>query len=279
MVGRNPESAAMAALDSFGVGTEDAMSSGLINLVSTLPTLLDDLHNQGTVKGRGEPLLTKGVALRFHSMGVWERILHTALNAEVAYFLLLFGFFGLIFELYHPGIGAAGLLGGGAVALAIYAMSVLPTELIGVVGIFIAFGLYTLDLQRGDFGIRTALGTIGLVASSLVLFRNAQGEIGLSIWATVAAVPVSLLFFISVMSAAIKARLSRPGPGAGELIGSTGLARTDIAPEGEVEAGGEVWRARTASAAIPQGTVVKIRSVLGLLLIVEQVESGNGGAR
>lgn len=278
IVGRNPEAAAGAVRASRSVESEDAMRSGLINMVSTLPTLLDDLHNEGTAKSGGEPLRTRGVAVRFHSMGVWERILHTSASPEVAYFLVLLGFFGLIFEIYHPGIGAAGLLGGGAIALGTYGLSILPTEWIAAAAIVAAIGLYALDLQRGDFGLRTAMGTAALIAGSLLLFRGAPAEIRLSPWAVAAAVPLSLLFFISVMSAAIRARLSRPGPGAGELIGTLGLARTDIAPEGEVEAGGELWRARTASAAIPQGTAVKIQSVLGLLLIVEQVESGNGRA-
>jgi membrane-bound serine protease (ClpP class) len=57
------------------------------------------------------------------------------------------------------------------------------------------------------------------------------------------------------------------------MVGTLGDARTDLAPEGRVMAKGTLWRARTAGPAIPQGARVRIRSVSGLLLIVEEAES------
>ena len=81
------------------------------------------------------------------------------------------------------------------------------------------------------------------------------------------------LFFISVMTAAIRSRASVPAVGSERMTGLVGEARSDIAPEGQVFAKGTLWKARTAGMAIPEGAKVTILGVSGLLLIVEQAEA------
>ena len=66
---------------------------------------------------------------RFQDMNVLQRLLHAVTSPEIAYLLLLVGFFGIIFELYNPGIGLGGILGGICLLLGFYGLSVSPDEL------------------------------------------------------------------------------------------------------------------------------------------------------
>lgn len=271
--GRDPESALTALAATKSIDAKSAAQSDVVDLIAPLRTLLDDLDARPIHRlGPSERLETKAITLRSHKMSVWERTLHTAISPEVSYFLLLFGLFGLIFELYHPGIGAAGLLGGGSIALSVYALALLPVWWPGVALTCLAIALFAHDLHRGGFGLFTAFGIVGLIAGSATMFAGAPPVLTLSPWAIAAGTVATLIFFISVMSAAISARLARPAPGAEKLIGTLALARTDISPEGEVEAAGDLWRARTSGAAIPEGAPVMVRSVVGLTLIVESEE-------
>jgi membrane-bound serine protease (ClpP class) len=139
------------------------------------------------------------------------------------------------------------------------------------------------DLHSGGLGLPTAFGTVALVAGSILLFPHASPALRLPWWAIVSAVAGTLLFFISIMTAALRARAARPPAGIEGLVGSLGLARTDLVPDGEVTAAGSLWRARTLGPAIPEGTRVRVRSVSGLLLLVEGVaaedEAGEGEQR
>jgi membrane-bound serine protease (ClpP class) len=78
-----------------------------------------------------------------------------------------------------------------------------------------------------------------------------------------------LLFFVSVMTAALRVRLRRPITGDEAIVGTTGEARTDIAPEGTVFTKGTLWRARTMETGIAAGSKVQIKAAEGLVLLVE----------
>ena len=238
-----------------------------------LGTLLQNLENRSvTVQGAPVTLTMTGAPLRFHKMSVWARLVHSADRPAVAYMLVLLGLFGLVFELYFPGIGAAGLMGGAALALGLFGFAVLPTSWAALTLVIISVCLFVPDLHVGGLGVPTAAGTVGLLVGSVLLFPHAQPALALPWWAIAAGVIGTLVFFISIMTAALRARFSRPPAGAEGLIGSIGVARTDLAPDGEVSAAGAVWRARTLGAAIAEGSRVRVRSASGLLLLVDPVE-------
>jgi membrane-bound serine protease (ClpP class) len=217
-------------------------------------------------------LHTADYQLRFHKMSVMERLLHTAIRPEIAYFLLLFGLFGLIFELYNPGVGAAALTGGICLAFAFYALSVLPTSWAGVALLVLAVLFLAIDLSTAGLGIFTAGSVVALVGGSILLFSGAGPELRLGWGSIAAAVAGILLFFLIVMRAVVRVRRSRPIAGAEGIVGTLGEARTDLDPEGRVMARGTLWKARAAGAAIPRGARVRVRSVSGLLLVVEEAE-------
>jgi membrane-bound serine protease (ClpP class) len=156
-----------------------------------------------------------------------------------------------------------------ALGLTFYALNFLPTDWPGVLVVMVAIGLFVVDVQLSGFGVWSAGGIAGLVAGGLLLFSGAPPAAHLALWAIAVAVGGSLLFFVSVMTAALRVRLRRPITGEEAIVGTTGEARTDIAPEGTIFTKGTLWRARTMETGIAAGSKVQIKAAEGLVLLVE----------
>lgn len=277
--GRNVEWAEDAVRDAASIGAREAAEIDVVNgVASSLRELLQEMDGNevevadgSTVsletfdQARGAPSVT----LRFQNMNVVQELLHAITNPEIAFLLLILGFYGIIFELYNPGIGLAGILGGVSLLLGFYALSVLPTNWAGVLLIVLAIVFLVVDLQTAGLGVWTVGGIAALVAGALLLFSGAAPALSLSPWAIVAAVGGTLLFFVSVMTAALRVRLRRPITGEQGIVGAIGEAKTDIAPEGTVLTKGALWRARTMETGIAAGSKVKIMASEGLVLLVE----------
>ncbi len=238
-----------------------------------LATVLSNLDGRSvTVAGHSVTLSVKGADLRFHKMSVWARLVHSADRPAVAYMLVLLGLFGLVFELYFPGIGAAGLMGGAALGLGLYGFTILPTSWLALAGVVIGVCLMVPDLHMGGLGYFTGAGTVLLALGSIFLIPHPPPALVLPWWAMLAGLVGTLVFFISIMTAALRSRFARPPAGAEGLLGGVGVARTDLSPDGEVTADGSLWRARTLGAAIAEGSRVRVKSVSGLLLLVEPLD-------
>ncbi|MBW3594918.1 MAG: nodulation protein NfeD [Actinobacteria bacterium] len=274
--GHDPEWAEEAVREGASLGATEAAERGVVNgLASSLGDLLRAMDGetveagdaQVTLETWDEDAATPTVAARFQEPNLLQRLLHAVSTPDIAYLLLLIGMFGIIFELYNPGIGLGGILGGVALLLGFYAMSVLPTNWAGVLLIVLAVAFLVVDLHTAGLGIWTVGGIAALIAGALILF---SGELlDVSIWVIVASVAGSLLFFISVMTAALRVRLRKPITGEEGLIGTVAEAKTDIAPEGTVVTKGTLWRARTMETGIAAGEKVQVKATEGLVLLVE----------
>jgi membrane-bound serine protease (ClpP class) len=274
--GRNEEFAEAAVRDAASLGATDAVEQSVVDgMASSLRELLEAMDGEAVEIGDSTVTLetwaedTPSVTVRFHEMNLLQRLLHAVTNPEIAFLLILLGTFGLIFELYNPGIGLAGLLGSVALLLGFYALSVLPTNWAGVLLVILAVVFFLIDLQIAGFGVFTVGGVAALVAGGLILFSGASPELRLSPFAIVAAVALSVLFFVSVMAAALRVRSRRSVTGEEGMVGMIGEAKTDIAPEGTVLTKGTLWRARTMETGIAAGSKVRVMATEGLLLLVE----------
>jgi membrane-bound serine protease (ClpP class) len=101
-------------------------------------------------------------------------------------------------------------------------------------------------------------------------------------WALVAlgaVAPWAGLLFVGVMVAkdVVSYRRMRgyytPEPAERRLVNHHAVAVTSLSPRGLVRVRGELWQASLRSvAALPEGAVVRVRDVQGLLLIVEPAQ-------
>jgi membrane-bound serine protease (ClpP class) len=277
--GRNEEWAEDAVREGASIGATEAVKIDVVDgMASSHGELLRSLDGRRVEVAGGHTVTLEtwdeaadrlNADLRFQEPNLLQQLLHAVTNPEIAYLLVLIGTFGLIFELYNPGIGLAGLLGAVSLLLGFYALSVLPTNWAGVLLIVLAVVFFLVDLQVAGLGVWTAGGVAALVAGALLLFAGAAPALALSPWAIGLSVALTLLFFVSVMTAALRVRLRRPITGEEAMVGMVGEARTDIAPEGTVVTKGTLWRARTMETAIAAGEHVKVMATEGLVLLVE----------
>ncbi len=274
--GRDAEFAEASVREGLAINSQEAASRGVTNgMASSLSELLQALDGQEVeIAGKGTETIETfdgdvlGVTVRFQQMDVVQRLLHAVAVPDIAYLLLLLGFFGLIFELYNPGIGLAGILGGIALLLGFYGLSVLPTNWVGVLLLAVAVVFFLIDLQIAGFGIWTIGGLVALVMGGSILFSGSP-EVRVAPWAIAVAVVLTLVFFMSVMTAALRVRLRRPITGEEGIVGTVAEATTDIAPEGTVLSKGMLWRARTMETGIAAGSRVEVKATEGLTLLVE----------
>jgi membrane-bound serine protease (ClpP class) len=276
--GRNARWAERAVRAGASVGATEAVQRNVVNgMASSLRELLEALDGITVRTAAGLTTLetwdadrgAPSVTIRFQEMNLVQQLLHAITNPEVAFLLLLAGAFGLIFEVYNPGIGLAGILGATSLLLGFYALSVLPTNWVGVGLVLLGILFFVIDLQVAGFGVWTVGGAVALVAGALLLFSGADPAVELSPWAIAGAVAGTLVFFVSVMTAALRVRLRRPVMGEEAMAGTAGEAKTDIAPEGTVMTKGALWRARTMETGIAAGSKVRVVATEGLVLLVE----------
>jgi len=73
---------------------------------------------------------------------------------------------------------------------------------------------------------------------------------------------------------ALRARRGKVLTGPQAMLGALAVARTPLAPDGQVAIRGELWQAALRGpTSLPAGASVIVRSVEGLTLIVEPVET------
>ena len=177
--------------------------------------------------------------------GLWYGLLSWLLDPQIAYVLLLIGVAGIFFELTTPGAILPGVVGGLALVLSLYALSVLPTNAAGLLLLLCAGGFFLLELHVTSFGLLSLAGVAALLLGSLLLFRvDGQSWLPLSvILPTVGGVCALLLAGVWLLA---KAQRQRPRSGLEALNGQTALVRRWSGRTGKVFVHGELWDARLA---------------------------------
>ena len=112
------------------------------------------------------------VRIRFHKLDIFGRILHAAAQPSITYLLLLLALVGIVFELFHPSTGPAGVSGLAALALSIYGVVTLGGSWLGVALIVLGVAGFALDLRFASLGPPTLAGLVALVAGSILLFNG-----------------------------------------------------------------------------------------------------------
>lgn len=269
--------------------TRRAEELGIVDLVK--PTIVDAI---GSLDGRvvrttaGEqrlrvPQARKGdkspkpaSLTRFVKLDFPARMQHNFTSSPVAYVLFVIGVSLVIFEFFTAGVGLAGLVGALAFVAAMFGFSHLPTNPWAVALIVIGLLGFSIDLQAGVLAFWTVAGALMFVAGSLNLYGGAS-SLDVSLWIVVVTTLGVVLFMVGGMTSVVRARFSTPTIGRESMIGELGVARVRVDPDGVVDIGGALWRARTNRATpIGEGGGARVVAVEGLVLEVEPEE---GGAR
>ncbi|MGH8931537.1 MAG: NfeD family protein [Egibacteraceae bacterium] len=244
---------------------------GIANLVAvSLPQVLARLDGfEVTVTGDdGAPsrrtlhVDPQAASVRFVNMGLVGRVLHTVASPTLAYLLVIAGALALIFEVFQPGFGVSGVTGIGLMALGGYGLWVLPTRWFGVALIVLGILLLAADLGIARLGWLTAAGTLALGLGSWLTFPGLEALRPPS-WLLGLVVAFCVVFFAVIMTVVLRAQGNQGLASAAAVVGSIGVVRSMLNPEGHVFVRGGLWRARAPSSAGKIKTGTKVR-VLGM---------------
>ena len=211
------------------------------------------------------------------SEDLYEQIISALSNATLDGILFLVGVIAIVLDIYHPTIVLT-VLGVIAIVAGLVGAEIVGASLLGIVILVIAATLIVAELKLGHgfaFVAGVALGAFGIYYLSLGLQYSpspitqlVEIELGLLV---VFGVIIGL--YIRWVIGPIRRRSKLTGPEA--LIGKSGVAITDLRPKGEVRVEGEIWRAETVSGEIAKGEQVSVKSLKGLVVIVDRVQTQN----
>ena len=202
-----------------------------------------------------------------------EKVLEKIADPNIAYFLLLIGLYGIIFELANPGFGVSGTIGIISLILALFALQVLSASLAGILLIILGFVFFFVEVKLQSHGLFGLAGMVSFLIGSFMLFSSSPQGIGLSPVSIGIAAGITLLFFFVVVALAIKALRLKPTTGKEGMIGEEGevIEDFDERGRGRVMVHGEIWWA-DADEPLKKGDTVVVVDVRGLRLKVKKME-------
>ncbi len=281
------------AIEQLATGTlgyDDARASGVLKLPSDAPdaivlrTMLqamDGIEYRGTVLDTVVDVATDSSTVestattpRFFKLGLVPRLFHTVASPPVAYLLFVIGAALLVFEFFTAGVGVAGVVGVTCFVLGSYGFGALPMRGWALALLIASVVALAIDVQVGIPRFWTGFGLLAFTLASVALYRDG---IRMSWITLVSGIGGMALAFIVGMPSMVRTRFATPTIGREWMIGETGAAVVDLAPEGVVRVGEGTWRARTNRATpIAAGDVVRVVAIDGVTL---EVEPETGGAR
>ncbi len=270
---RNIEWAEVAVRNSESITEKEALEKNVINLVATDERdLLSQLDGKQVELENGFKIFhTKNAAVEVLEMGFFQKVLSRISDPNIAYIMMMLGFFGLIFELFSPGAIFPGIAGVICLIFAFYSMSSMPVNYAGIALILFGIILFLLEIKIISHGLLAIGGIISVLLGSMILFRTSPAEnfVALS-WSVILTVTgVSALFFLFIVTMGLRAQRSRPVSGANAFIGKMASVVNELNPSGQVKISGETWNAVSMSRKIHQNENVIVKEIKGLTLFVE----------
>ncbi|MBW3621593.1 MAG: hypothetical protein KY461_15225 [Actinobacteria bacterium] len=245
-------------------------------LANGLEPLLVELDGVTVTTADGEHTLRirrDEVGVRFHSLGLVRRMLHAATTPVFIYLLLVIGLAMLLFEVFQPGFGVAGVAGLVMLGIGVFGLTVLPVTWWAVALLVLGLALFAVDVAIAGFGPVTVAATAAFVVGSLRLYDSPS--IGLSGYLVAATTVSALVFFVFVMTTVLRAQAGPDDLVVEDLVGRPGIVRSVLNPEGHVYIDGALWRARWIGDArrAKVGTPVQVTGVEGATVLVEPFDA------
>jgi membrane-bound serine protease (ClpP class) len=232
---RNVQWADNAVRRSYSYSETEALQDTVIDLIAKNDgELLKMIDGKKVELNSGEVILrTASAKIETYEMGFIEKLLNVISDPNIAYILLMLGFYGIMFELYSPGTILPGIIGVISLILAFYSLQTLPVNYAGVALIAFALLLFILEIKIVSHGVLAIGGIISLILGSMMLIRTGSGDIGRISWTVIiSTTAVTALFFLFVIGMGIKAQRLKPATGINALVDETGIANEILSPSG-----------------------------------------------
>ncbi len=276
--GRNADWAEAAVTRSESIVAEEAVRENVVDLIAgDVSDLLDRIDGREVdLDGRTVTLRTADAVVETIEPWWGERVLGALSNPNVAFILLLLGFYGVVFEFYSGGWGVPGTVGALCLLLGFFGLAVLPINIVGFLLILAGMGLFVAEAFVPSFGVLTVGGVVCLILGGLMLVDSPTGVVEVSKTVVIPAAVASGVITFFLMGQVVRAHRAPIQTGAESFVGQTATATEDFQPDdgaykGMVLMQGELWTA-FAPSAVSDGRPVRVVGRSGLVLTVEPVE-------
>jgi membrane-bound serine protease (ClpP class) len=264
-----------AVRNSVAITEKEALEKKVIDIIANdQKDLLNQLDGKQVELENGFKIMhTKNATVTALEMGFFQKVLSRISDPNIAYIMMMLGFFGLIFELFSPGAIFPGIAGVIFLILAFYSMSSMPVNYAGIALIVFGIILFLLEIKVISHGLLAIGGIISVLLGSMILFRTSPTEnfVALS-WSVIFTVTgVSALFFLFIITMGLKAQRSTPVSGANAMIGKSAQTMNVLDLSGQIRIMGETWNAVSLSGKINANEKVMVKEIKGLTLFVEPV--------
>ncbi len=270
--GRNVDFAEKTVRDAATLSAEDAHKSAVIEIVAgDMNDLLAQLDGRKVTTGGVEKTLaTKGAAVVTVDPDLRTQMLSIISNPNVAFLLMMIGFYGIILEFWNPGTFVAGVVGGISLILGLIGLSALPVNY-GSLGLMVlGIALMIGEVFTPGIGVLGIGGLAAFIAGAYFLIEGAGADIdiAISLPLIIGMAATTALLIFGVVAAALKSRRGPALTGAEQIIGSTGEVIEWQDTTGLVRVLSEIWNARSTDP-MQVGDVIRVVGREGLTLVVE----------
>jgi len=271
--GRNVQAAEDAVRNSKSYSDQEALDLHLIDLISPSDQALLGTLDGRTIKrfdGSSQTLHLHGAKITAIAPSLRERLLSRLTDPNLAVLLLVLGGLLIYLEFNVPGTIVPGSLGTLLVLLSLFGLNLLPVRYTAILLLIAAVALMVLETKFASHGVLALAGTISLVFGLATLVNGPIPEMRVHLGTALGAGIGFGSISFGLAWLALRARRSKVLTGPQAMLGAIAIAQTPLAPNGQVEIRGELWRASLRGhASLPAGASVRVRSVDGLTLIVE----------
>jgi membrane-bound serine protease (ClpP class) len=245
----------------------EAVEQGIVDFVAATPAeLLEKADGRWMRRAADSTLIhVAGAVVVPMQPSLRHRLLAPLVDPNVAYLLLMLGFYGILFELQNPGAILPGVAGAIFLLLAFFALSALPVNAAGLALLILGVGFLVAEIKVHSHGLLTVGGAIAMAIGGLMLFDDRAVHVA---WPLVlATTAVTVAFFAALITLAIRGRRGPRASGVAAILGRRAQVIERLGPRGRVRLDAEVWNAE-AAAAIEVGAEVVVTGVEGLTLRV-----------
>lgn len=272
--GRNVEFAVDTVREGRSAPMREAVRIGAVDARAATQRQALAVADGMTVRISGDrkvTVQTDGAVVDRYDLGAFRTALQFLADPNVAFLLLTLGSLGLIYELATPGVGVAGATGATAFVLAMFSLSVLPVNVVGLLLLAMAIGLFVAELFAPGIAGFAFGGAVVLVLAALFLFDDAEG-VGVDAGAAVPTAVLAGALAVLAGRVAIRAR-RQPSRASGpeHFTGRTVTVREADGPTGRTFTEGTWWSVRSTGADLQPGEHARVVGLDGLVMVVDPI--------
>lgn len=270
--GRNADWAEQAVRKAASLSSEQALELGVIDLVAESEfELLQQLEGlEVTVANANRQLHTQNLKTTTLEPDWRELLIMVITDPNIAYVLILLGFYGIVLEFYSPGFGVPGVVGSICLLLALFALQMLPVNGVGIALLLLGLVLMLAEAMVPSFGILGGGGVLAFILGSIFLFDSADDVMTVATPMIAALSVTSVGVLLVAVRLLIKAQKQPVVSGVEVLAGSKAIVKESFQGTGTVLMAGELWQAHCNSK-VDKDQVVEVVEHTGLELEVAPV--------